>query len=77
LESLKIKDNVLSSWAELQATYPSQLGGKSLVVKQVDLGEQGTFSRVLAAPFTSSESAEKICEELKDLGQYCAILSLE
>jgi SPOR domain len=77
LESLKIKDNVLSSWAKLQAAYPSQLGGKSLVVKQVDLGEQGTFYRVLAAPFASSEDARKICRELKALGQYCAVLSLE
>ena len=77
LESLKVKDSIRSSWAELKAAYPSQLPDKSLVVKPVDLGEQGMFYRILAAPFASSEEAKKVCRELRGLGQYCAVVLLE
>ncbi len=77
LVSLGIENNVKSSWHQLNAAYPSQLTGRTLVVKQVDLGDQGTFNRILAAPFADSADAEKACSELEGLGQYCAVLSLE
>jgi len=77
LVSLETESNAQSSWAQLMATYPSQLASKTLVVKQVDLGDQGTFDRILAAHFADSAEAEKACSELEGLGQYCAVLSLE
>ena len=77
LESVQIEDNVRPSWAELKAAHPSQLAGKSLLVKPVDLGERGIFYRILAAHFADSAEAENVCRELKGLGQYCAVLSLE
>ena len=76
LESLKVKDNAEPSWAELKANYPAQLSDKSLVVRPIDLGEQGTFFRILAAPFASSEEAQKACRQLRGLGQYCAVVVL-
>jgi len=77
LVSLKFENRAQTSWAELKADYPSQLSDKNLIVKKVDLREKGTFYRVLAAPFASSQAANKICKELQDLGQYCAVMSLE
>jgi tetratricopeptide (TPR) repeat protein len=77
LVSLGVENNVDSSWHQLNAAYPSQLTGRSLVVKQVDLGDQGTFHRILAAPFADSAGAEKACSELEGLGQYCVVLPLE
>jgi len=77
LESLKVKDNIKPSWAKLKATYPSQLSNKPLIVKPVDLGEQGTFFRILAASFASLEEAQKVCRELRGLGQYCTVVLLE
>ena len=77
LVSLETESNAQSSWAQLMATYPSQLASKTLLVKQVDLGDQGTFDRILAAHFADSSDAEDVCRELEGLGQYCAILSLE
>jgi cell division septation protein DedD len=77
LVSLAVENNVNSSWHQLNAAYPSQLTGRVLVVKQVDLGDQGTFNRILAAPFADSADAEKACSELEGLGQFCAVLSLE
>ena len=77
LVSLGVENNVDSSWHQLNAAYPSQLTGRTLVVKQVDLGDQGTFHRILAAPFADSADAEKACGELEGLGQYCVVLPLE
>jgi tetratricopeptide (TPR) repeat protein len=77
LGSGKIKENVEPSWDQLKATYPSILTGKTLVVKQVNLGDQGTFYRILAVPFADSAGAEKVCRKFESLGQYCAVLPLE
>ena len=77
LASLGVENNVDSSWHQLNAAYPSQLTGRTLVVKQVDLGDQGTFNRILAAPYADSADAEKACSELEGLGQYCVVLPLE
>jgi len=77
LVSLGVENNVNSSWHQLNAAYPSQLTGRTLVVKQVDLGDQGTFDRILAAHFADSAEAEKACSELEGRGQYCTVLSLE
>ena len=71
------ESNVQSSWDQLKATYPSQISNKSLVVRPVDLGDQGTFYRILAAPFADSAAAETVCRELETYGQYCAVLSLK
>lgn len=77
LESAKAERNVEPSWAALKASYPTQLAGKTLLVKEVDLGDKGTFFRMLVKSFADSSDAESVCEELKGLGQYCAVLPLE
>lgn len=77
LESAGIESNVQSSWDQLKATYPAQIADKSLLVKQVDLGDQGTFYRILAAPYADSADADSVCKELETFGQYCAVYSLE
>ena len=77
LESAKSERNVEPSWAALKASYPTQLAGKTLLVKQVDLGDKGTFYRMLVTSFAESSDAESVCGELKSLGQYCAVLPLE
>ncbi len=76
LASLGAGNDVESSWHRLSAAYPSQLTGRTLVVKQVDLGDQGNFSRILAAPFSDLADAELACSELQALGQYCTALPL-
>ena len=77
LVSLGADSNVDSSWRKLNAAYPSQLTGRTLVVEPVDLGDQGTFKRVYAAPFPDLANAESACSELNALGQYCTALPLE
>ena len=77
LESAGIESNVQSSWDHLKATYPVQFADKSLLVKQVDLGDQGIFYRILAGPYADSSDADNVCRELETFGQYCAVYSLE
>lgn len=76
LVSLEAESDVDSSWHRLSAAYPSQLTGRSLVVEPVDLGDRGTFNRILAAPFADLAQAELACSELQALGQYCTALPL-
>ena len=77
LESAGIESNVQSSWDQLKATYPAQFADKSLLVRQVDLGDRGIFYRILAAPYADSADAGNVCRELEAFGQYCAVYSLE
>ena len=77
LESAEIESNVQSSWDHLQATYPAQIADKSLLVREVDLGDQGIFYRILAGPYADASDADTVCRELEDYGQYCAVHSLE
>ncbi len=77
LESAEFESNVQSSWDHLKATYPVQFADKSLLVKQVDLGDQGIFYRILAGPYAESSDADNVCRELAAFGQYCAVYSLE
>jgi tetratricopeptide (TPR) repeat protein len=77
LESAEIESNVQSSWDHLKAAYPAQFADKSLLVREVDLGDQGTFYRILAGPYAEASDADTVCRELEDFGQYCAVQSLQ
>ncbi len=76
LVSAGLESNVQPSWDHIKAAYPGHFADKSLVVKQVDLGDQGIFYRILAAPFANTAEAETLCQDLSAAGQYCAVRSL-
>jgi len=77
LESAEIESNVQSSWDHLKATYPAQFANKSLLVREVDMGDRGTFYRILAGPYADASDADTVCRELEGHGQYCAVQSLQ
>lgn len=77
LESIRNLDNIQPTWERLRVAYPALLADTSLVVQEADVGDQGTFHRLLAAPFTTSAEAKSVCAKLSALGQYCAVLSLK
>lgn len=77
LESAEIESNVQSSWDHLKSTYPAQFANKSLLVREVDLGDRGTYYRILAGPYADASDAGEVCSELEDRGQYCAVQSLQ
>jgi hypothetical protein len=62
-----------SAYRDLQAKFPSQLGGKAPAVRQVNLGDKGTFYRTLVGPYASTEQAAQMCASLKAAGGSCIV----
>jgi cell division protein FtsN len=73
LSSQKTEAEAHASFRSMQARYPSQLGGRSAVVKRADLGAKGTFYRAMVGPFGSSSEADQFCSSLKAAGGQCLI----
>jgi hypothetical protein len=59
------------AWATYKAKHASLLAGYSPDVKQVDLGEKGTWFRLRIAGFPSKDVASALCERLKADGGGC------
>jgi cell division protein FtsN len=62
-----------SSFKELQAKYPGQLGSHHANIRRADLGEKGTFYRAMVGPFGSAEAAASMCSSLKAAGGSCIV----
>jgi hypothetical protein len=62
-----------AAYRGLQAKYPSQLGGHTSSVRQVNLGDKGVFYRTLVGPYASMEQAAQMCSSLKAAGGSCIV----
>lgn len=67
------EEDAQTTFRAVQTKYPSQLGGRELVVRKKDLAEKGTFYGVQVGPFASRDEAVKLCESLKSAGGACMI----
>jgi hypothetical protein len=70
LASLRAQDVADETAAALQRRYSSALGGGSLVVRRVDLGDRGIFFRVLL-PTASLGEASAVCTNIQNSGGDC------
>lgn len=77
LASYRNEANARKSWQEIQAQYPDLLNGKTLALRSVELGDRGTFVRLIAVPYANSAAARAICRDLRQREQYCAVLRSE
>jgi hypothetical protein len=59
------------AWATYKTKHASLLAGYSPDVKQVDLGEKGTWFRLRIAGFPSKDVASGLCDRLKADGGSC------
>lgn len=59
------------AWSTYKAKHASLLAGYSPDVKQVDLGEKGTWFRLRIAGFPSKDVASALCDRLKADGGSC------
>jgi hypothetical protein len=73
VSSQRSEADAQSAFRGLQAKYPSQLGGHEATIRQVDLGEKGTFFRTLVGPYASMEQAAQMCSSLKSAGGSCLV----
>ena len=73
LSSQRSEAESQAAYRSLQAKYPSQLGGRTVIVKRVDLGDKGVYYRAMVGPFASSGDANQFCSELKAAGGQCTV----
>jgi hypothetical protein len=72
LSSQRSEAEAQTAFRSLQAKYPSQLGGKQPLIRQVDLGAKGVYYRAMVGPM-ASEDASQLCSGLKAAGGQCII----
>lgn len=68
--SYKSQDEADTAWTTFQKRHPVA-GGYSPDVKQVDLGDKGTWYRLRMGPFDSKQAADDFCGKLKADGASC------
>jgi len=57
----------------LQEKFPSQLEGRTAIIRRADLGAKGIYYRVVTGPFASAGEADQFCGSLKAAGGKCII----
>jgi cell division septation protein DedD len=62
-----------ASFKTLQSKYPSVLGGRSPLIRRVDLGEKGVVYRAQVGPFDTVDQARQLCGSLKAAGGHCIV----
>lgn len=62
-----------AAFRNMQAKYPSQLGGRAPMIRQVDLGSKGVYYRAMVGPFASGAEAGTLCSSLKSAGGQCIV----
>lgn len=58
----------LKQFADMQQKYGTVLQNKTPDVQQANLGEKGTYHRLIAGPPGSAQSARSVCDGLKSAG---------
>ncbi len=58
----------LARWADMQQKYGSILSSKQPDVQEANLGEKGTYHRLLVGPPGSKDGANSVCTQLKAAG---------
>ena len=66
--SSKSRMEALKQFADLQQKYAGLLQNKTPDVQEANLGDKGTYHRLLVGPPSSREQANALCSELKSAG---------
>ncbi len=73
LSSQRSEADAQAAFRSLQAKYPSQLGGREVLIHKVELGAKGTYYRAMVGPFASANEASTLCSGLKAAGGQCIV----
>jgi cell division septation protein DedD len=60
--------DALKQFADMQQKYGALLQNKTPDVQEANLGEKGTYHRLLVGPPGSREAASTLCTQLKEQG---------
>jgi TPR repeat protein len=77
LGSLRTRAKARQHWHDMLRRFPDALRGASPSYSEVDLGDNGTFYRVLAGGYPDSETARRACLALraKEPSAFCKIVA--
>ena len=72
LASVKSEEQAKDTWATLKRAHTDILGSLNFSVMTADLGDRGTFYRIMVGPM-SQAAATQICDALKKQGAACIL----
>lgn len=75
LASYRQEMEAREGWRKLQRDNPDQLGLLEPRIDKVELPEKGVFLRLIGGGFSSNDRAQALCEQLKDKGLFCSVVS--
>ena len=67
------KADAEASFRSLQEKFPGQLGGRTPIIRRVDLGSKGIYYRAFLGPFPSAGDADQFCGKFKTAGGQCFV----
>lgn len=73
ISSQRSEAEAQAAFRGMQGKYPTQLGGRQLLIHKVDLGAKGTYYRALVGPFAEAGQASQLCSSLKAAGGQCIV----
>jgi peptidoglycan hydrolase-like protein with peptidoglycan-binding domain len=73
LASFRSKVDARRGWAQVQRQLPDLLGDMNPRFPAVDLGEEGTYYRVVTGPFPNRATAADLCAMVRAEGQACLV----
>ncbi|MFZ0650680.1 MAG: SPOR domain-containing protein, partial [Pseudolabrys sp.] len=73
ISSQRSEAEAQAAFRGLQAKFPTQLGGRELLVHKADLGAKGTYYRAMVGPFANPGEAAELCSSLKAAGGQCLV----
>jgi hypothetical protein len=68
---MRTPESADKEWERLKRQYPDLLRALEFTRQRVDLGDRGTFYRVLAGPIPNAAEAERNCAELRRRNEVC------
>jgi hypothetical protein len=74
IASLRTTEDAAKSWEKLKTTNPDLLGKLPGNVVRADLGDKGTFYRVVAGSFSDRDAANDFCAKLKQRNVGCLVV---
>lgn len=77
LGAFRSRTNAERSWDRFKEQYTDLLAGMpGPLLRDVDLGQKGRFTRVMAGPFNSQSAAQSLCLEVLARGGFCHVQRL-
>jgi hypothetical protein len=73
ISSQRSEAEAQAAFRGLQGKFPTQLGGKQPLIRQVDLGDKGIYYRAMVGPFANGSEATELCGSLKAAGGQCIV----